>query len=365
MVADPKFERVDRARDLGGNRRRAVTQRILDQVAHEAREQHAVAAHVGRYARRRDVVARRLLGHERKQVDSLAALQPLGMVEPAGEQDFFDQRVELGHVAQDLGACAFRAVAAEQVDGQSQSGQRGAQLVAGIGQQRAVRSDEPLDALGRLVECAGDSGDLVATFDRYTPRQFTVAEGEHAAAQLLQPPRQVAHHRECRKTDDAGDQRQIGQRVAPRVGQGEGRTPKARRDEAAVGQAGGEDVRRAGTAIPAQAVEDIGRQRAADALDDAALAVVDGDVRLEGAAQSVQHGAQFLAVIAGRDDGGDKGVAPAFPAAVHLAVAEPHERRTGNRHDRQRHDHGEIDLREQAVTQEADHYSPSWLRAKT
>src|SRR5262249_12804460 len=81
-------------------RRRAVALCVLDQVAHHAPQERAVAEHGhGLTADRAMLVAGGLLGRERKEVHLLAPVQALDRIEAAGEQDLVDQCIELGDVA--------------------------------------------------------------------------------------------------------------------------------------------------------------------------------------------------------------------------------------------------------------------------
>ena len=76
-----------------------IAPRVLEQVAHQAAQQQAVALDGDRLAARLEVVVRGLLGGERQQVDRLAALEAGHGLEAARQQDLLDQLVELGDVA--------------------------------------------------------------------------------------------------------------------------------------------------------------------------------------------------------------------------------------------------------------------------
>lgn len=88
------------------------------------------------------------------------------MRQAAGEKDLTDKLVELGQVPLDLRAPRRAGIALEELHRHPQTRQRRTQLVAGIGQERAVRGDQRLDLRGRTVEAGGDRGDLVPALDR-------------------------------------------------------------------------------------------------------------------------------------------------------------------------------------------------------
>ena len=87
----------------------AVAPRVLEQVAQRTTQQPLVAGDDERVAF--DLcpaaAARGLLGGERQQIDGLVLVERARRVEPAGEQDLFDERVELGDVGSDLALQRF------------------------------------------------------------------------------------------------------------------------------------------------------------------------------------------------------------------------------------------------------------------
>ena len=85
---------------LDADRRLAVLAGVLQEVAHQPAQQPRIAVDGDRVAvERAVVVVGAFLGDQRQQVDLLARLRRGGDVEPARQQDFVDQVVELGDVA--------------------------------------------------------------------------------------------------------------------------------------------------------------------------------------------------------------------------------------------------------------------------
>ena len=72
---------------------------IVEQIAHHPPQQGTIARDDnGNAGNGAVLVASRLLGGERKQIDVLGRSRRLCRVEPAGEQDLFDEAVELGDI---------------------------------------------------------------------------------------------------------------------------------------------------------------------------------------------------------------------------------------------------------------------------
>ena len=114
-------------------------------------------------------------------------------VQPAGQQDFIDQLVQLGNASRYFHALGRRLVHAHQFEPHADARQRRAQFVRGIGQQRLVRLHQRLDALGGVVEAPRQESHLVAAFGVDARRQVARAPALHAALQGLQPQRQAPH----------------------------------------------------------------------------------------------------------------------------------------------------------------------------
>ena len=131
-------------------------------------------------------------------VDRVVLLDALTRVESAGEQHLLDQRIEFGDVAFDLGlqvGTALGRSGGEHRHRHAHARQRRTQLVAGVGEQALVRAHQGLDATRRLVEARRQRRHLVVALHRNTVAELTSAELFDAVAQILQPPRQAAHHR--------------------------------------------------------------------------------------------------------------------------------------------------------------------------
>ena len=152
----------------------------------------------------------------------------LGDVEAARQQHFLDEAVELGDVLVDLRlqlVALGRRRLGEHRHRHLHARQRRAQLVAGVGEQRAVRADERLDARRGDVEARGDSGDLVGPGDLDPMAELAGTELLDALLQRLEAPRQPAHDRigaggDGEEEDDEDDgegeaARQSGQQQRP------------------------------------------------------------------------------------------------------------------------------------------------------
>jgi hypothetical protein len=179
------------------------------------------------------VVARGLFGREREQVDFLPGLARLHRVEPAGEQDLVDQGVELGDVLLELKLAPGLGAVLHQLERHADAGERRAQLVRGVGEQRLVRGEQLLDARRRAVEALGQARHLVAALDLDPRRQVAAAERLDARLQVLQPPREPPHHgigahADAEREHGQGEEQSPG-RMAPGA-------RHARHQPAAVGQ---------------------------------------------------------------------------------------------------------------------------------
>ncbi len=204
--------RVRDPRDVQRDLALAVAARVLQQVAQGAAQQPGVAvdfqraacavhvlravvapAAAGTAGTQFGIDAGALLGGQAQQIDALEAVAGKGAgVQPAGQQDFIDQLIELGDVALDLGARGAQVGAAvQQLQAHADARQRRAQLVRGIGQQRLVRCHQRLNARCRGVEALRQACHLVVSLFVYARRQVALAKALHAAFELLQALQQA------------------------------------------------------------------------------------------------------------------------------------------------------------------------------
>ncbi len=143
-----------------------------------------------------------LLGRQREQVDRVVALQRCTGLQPAGQQHLLDQRIEFADVGVDLLPQAF-ALRARQTGRcvlqhrhrHLQPRQRRAQLVAGVGQQALLGTQQGLDARCGAVEAGAQRGHFVAPVFGHTMVQRAGTKGLDALLQRVEPARQAPHHR--------------------------------------------------------------------------------------------------------------------------------------------------------------------------
>ena len=179
------------ARHGDGDRRSTVLDGVVEQVTYQPPQQHRVALDLDRLARQVGIVARRLLGGKAEQVDALAAIPArLGVIEPARQQQLLDEPVHLDEVAHDLRARRVLRFAQPDLDCHAQARQRGAQLVAGVGEKRLLRGEQAGEPGRRLVEGAPEQRDLVVAALLEAGRRAILAPARHAGAQRLEPPSQ-------------------------------------------------------------------------------------------------------------------------------------------------------------------------------
>ena len=214
MIAYGEARRAAFGQNLGDHGRSAMAQRVLHQVSHQPRQKLRIAVNDRRHAADPDPVARAFLGCECEQVDRLDALQPLGMIEAAGEQYLLDQRVEFTEILDDLVLRLVVRRVLEKIDRHAQAGEWRAEFVAGIRQQGAMRLDHAFDAVGRLVEGRRDGRDLVGSGQSDARRQRARAPALDAVPQLFQAAREMAHNRVGGEADRGGDEDQPGERAS-------------------------------------------------------------------------------------------------------------------------------------------------------
>jgi len=215
---------VHHHRDLAG----AVAARVFQQVAQGPAQQLGHTAHLQRIGARAHVQvgvhAGAFLGGQANQVHQLhGAHIGLARIEAAGQQDLVHQLVQLCDVAQDLGAeCGRGLLATHQLQPHADAGERRAQLVRGIGQQRLVRLDQVFHPLGGGVELARQVGHLVLPLLGHPHREVALAKLLHAALQGFEPLREAADdgvhpHRHC-QAHDAQEPQETKRRARPERG---------------------------------------------------------------------------------------------------------------------------------------------------
>ena len=124
-------------------------------------------------------MARRLLGDEPEQIDLLAAVELFRRLQAAGQEQLADELVELGDVPGHAVA-QVRTLRAHQLQGHAYPRERRAQLVGSAGQQRALRADQRLDAIGGAVEARGQARDFVSPFHPHARAEVARAQSLHA-----------------------------------------------------------------------------------------------------------------------------------------------------------------------------------------
>ena len=153
---------------------RAIAACVLEQIAQGAAQQAFIAQHhqAGGSGLHLGAHPCRFFGGHGDQVDLSIRRRALlrGLrIEPAGQQYLFNQRIQIGDVDTDLGAQPLPRGASRRLFEQGHrhlhARQRRAQFMAGIGQQRLVRSHQGFDAPRSLVEAGSHGGDFVAARD--------------------------------------------------------------------------------------------------------------------------------------------------------------------------------------------------------
>ena len=163
---------------------------------------------------------------ERVELDVVEAL---GRPRSAGElDDVADEAGQLVELADDVGAKRgqvggrSRSRVLEHLDVRAEARDRGAQLVARVGDQVALRRGRSLERVERAVEAACEARELV------TPGLLEPVGEVGIAGQGLGPAREPAHGPECRARDDRaergreqdahpGDDRELHEQVAQLV----------------------------------------------------------------------------------------------------------------------------------------------------
>ncbi len=191
---------------------------VLEQVANHPPQQARIAVHDARRACDLDVVAGGFLGGERESGRPARSRRAIDGVEAAREQDLVDERVELGDVALERSFARGIDAFLEKLDGHADAGERRAQLVRGVREQRLVRTDQPLDALRRRR--------LKLSASRATSsRPSTLTRAERSPAPSACTPR-CSRSRRCRQAAH----HRVGAHARSRRGSGPGRRgPRAGR----------------------------------------------------------------------------------------------------------------------------------------
>ena len=217
----------------------AVAARVFKQVAQGPAQQLGHAPHLQRLEAGTDVEvgahAGAFLRGQPDQIDQFhGAHVGLARIQAAGQQNFVDQLVEFGDVAQDFFAeRRRRLLPAHQFQPHADARERRAKFVRCVGQQRFVRLDQCLDAGRRRVELACQVGHFVLPLLGHPHRKIAFAKSLHAALQGFKPLQQAAddgehphghgqahqgqhpHEAEGRASPEGGVGTPVGPRVAP------------------------------------------------------------------------------------------------------------------------------------------------------
>src|SRR2546426_4987186 len=190
-------------------RRLAMAPGILQKVADHAAQQPRLALYRDGFAFQRCLfVARAFFRGERQQIDRFGLLHAFRSVEPARQQDFVDQRVELGDVLLELALAARLGAFLHQLGRHADARERRAQLVRSIRQQRLLRAHQLPDSHRRPVEALCKPRHLVVAFDLHPHVELPRAQGLHALLQPLEPRGEAPDHRIGADTDRDHEQRE-------------------------------------------------------------------------------------------------------------------------------------------------------------
>ena len=138
-----------------------------------------------------DVESRAFLGEEAGEINRL--LDRFSRLEPGGEQNLVDERIQLGDVARrfPLGGVVGRGLL-QPLDGHAEPRQGRTQFVAGMGEEKLVGVHEALDAVGGAVECRREPGDLVLAIDGDARPEIALAKFRDPRLQFFQAARELA-----------------------------------------------------------------------------------------------------------------------------------------------------------------------------
>jgi len=148
-VLDHDLRTVGRGCDTDFSGPTGMRMRVFEQIADQPTQQQRVTLHAHRRAGHFTIEVRRLFGGQSQQFHGLGALQAVGGIQPAVEQQFADECVELEDVALQLGV---RRLVGQSIDEQAHARQRRPQFMRTVGQQHLVSAYQLLDALiGELL----------------------------------------------------------------------------------------------------------------------------------------------------------------------------------------------------------------------
>ena len=200
------------------------------------------------------------------QVQALGWRRGGAGVQAAREEHVVDQGVELVDVGVHLGQQAGAVLGGGglgQLGGHPDPGQRGAQLVAGAGEDPALPLEQGLDPVGAGVEGPGQVGHLVGALHRHPGVQLALAEGLDGVPQATE----TAGGHSCDGPGGQGQQAEHHQQHRREVAEdhGGGRVAVADHEPATVGELD-RQARSGATAHPVVAATAGRRQRAGSAV---------------------------------------------------------------------------------------------------
>ena len=209
---------IERGVALG---RAPMSLRVFKQIAHGAAQQFGNARNPQHRVHTIQPGAgmRAFLGTQGHQIHQLYRTQ-VGLlgIEPAGEQNFTNQLIELADIAlQLLPQPVALAAALQQLQPHAQARKRRTQLVGRIGEQRFLRFQQSitrlhqrLQSLRGIVEALRQKCGFIITLHRRAHAQIAVTPGLDASLQILQSPGQTPDHRVGSQRDRQSHQAQGG-----------------------------------------------------------------------------------------------------------------------------------------------------------
>ncbi len=192
---------------------------IVEQVADHAGKQPAFALDRCRFPCKLGTGARRLFCGEGLKIDPFCSLRPLEAGKSAGQQDFFNQVVQLGDVPLNSRLQCGGSVFGEHFDRHANARQRRAQFVGRRRQSVPLGFDEGLDSVGRPVEAAREGSNLVRSLKLDPGGKVAGTERFDLHLQTFEPPGQTASQRigddgDGQRKQDNGGQEADGRRMA-------------------------------------------------------------------------------------------------------------------------------------------------------
>ncbi len=181
---------------------------ILQQISQQPPQQARIAVDFERLTFQLHVIVTgAFLGGEREQINLFAYLV-LDGVQPAGQQYFVDQLVQLSNILFQarLGFGIRRCL--EHFQSKPDARQRRSQLMRRIGEKGLMRAYQLLNPAGRAVETLRQSGHFIVAFHGNTSGKVAGAQRINAALQAFETAAQLSHNGKRRQADAYGGENQ-------------------------------------------------------------------------------------------------------------------------------------------------------------